>query len=93
MVHASAYKDPHHVMLFFDETSSIINSEQCLADRINYYDGLKSNGKVIMSGNFWNQGLNFIIVSVSDDNELMHIVENDPAIQQNVLELVKAMPF
>ncbi|WP_121810868.1 YciI family protein [Mucilaginibacter kameinonensis] len=93
MVHASAYKDPHHVMLFFEEISNATNSQQCLTDRVGYYDELKSNGKVVISGNFWNQDKNFVIVSVSNDDELLHIIENDPAIKQNVLELVKAMPF
>jgi uncharacterized protein YciI len=93
MVHASAYKDPHHVMLFFEEVSNPADNEQCLTDRVGYYNDLKSNGKVIISGNFWNQDKNFVIVSVSDDNELVQIIENDPAIKQNVLELVKAMPF
>jgi uncharacterized protein YciI len=47
----------------------------------------------VISGNFWNQDKNFVIVSVSDDNELAQIIENDPAIKHKVLELVKAMPF
>jgi hypothetical protein len=46
-----------------------------------------------MSGNFWNQARNFIIVYVSSDTELEQIINNDPAIRHNVLELVKAMPF
>jgi uncharacterized protein YciI len=93
MVHASAYKDPHHVMLFFEEINNAANNQQCLTDRIGYYDELKSNGKVVISGNFWNQDKNFVIVSVLNDDELVQIIENDPAIKHNVLELVKAMPF
>jgi uncharacterized protein YciI len=93
MVHASAYKDPHHVMLFFEENSNNVQSHQCLSQRANYYENLKNNGKVVMSGSFWNQDKNFIIVYVSNDVELEQIIENDPAIQQNVLELVRAMPF
>ncbi|SEN55746.1 YCII-related domain-containing protein [Mucilaginibacter gossypiicola] len=93
MVHASAYKDPHHVMLFFGEIGNPADNQQCLADRRGYYDNLKSNGKVVISGDFWNQDKNFVIVSVSNDNELVQIIENDPAIKQNVLELIKAMPF
>ncbi len=93
MIHASAYKAPHHVMLFFEEISCPEDSKQCLTDRIGYYDDLKSNGKVVISGNFWNQDKNFVIVSVSNDDELVQIIENDPAIKQNILELVKAMPF
>jgi uncharacterized protein YciI len=93
MVHASAYKDPHHVMLFFEEVSNPAKNEQCLTERKGYYDNLKNNGKVVISGNFWNQDKNFVIVLVSDDNELVQIIENDPAVKQNVLELVKAMPF
>ncbi|PWK79987.1 YCII-related domain-containing protein [Mucilaginibacter oryzae] len=93
MVQASAYKNPHHVMLFFEQTNSAVNAHQCLSARANYYDDLKSNGKVVMSGNFWNQDKNFIIVYVSNDAELEQIISNDPAVQQNVLELVRAMPF
>ncbi|AYL96386.1 YciI family protein [Mucilaginibacter celer] len=93
MIHASAYKDPHHVMLFFEENDNTAHALQCLSARENYYQNLKNSGKVVMSGNFWNQDKNFIIVYVSNDVELEQIIENDPALQQNVLELVRAMPF
>jgi len=50
-------------------------------------------GKVLLSGNFWNQARNFIIVYVSSDTELEQIIDNDPAVRNNVFELVRAMPF
>ncbi|WP_183560943.1 hypothetical protein [Mucilaginibacter sp. SP1R1] len=93
MIQASAYKNPHHVMLFFAEKEITGAEPQCISERINYYESLKNAGKVLISGNFWNQARNFVIVYVSSDIELEQIIDNDPAIRQNVLELVKAMPF
>ncbi|MGN8072763.1 YciI family protein [Mucilaginibacter sp. 22184] len=60
---------------------------------MNYYENLKNMGKVLLSGNFWNQARNFIIVYVSSDTELEQIIDNDPAVRNNVFELVRAMPF
>lgn len=51
------------------------------------------DGKVLLSGNFWNQPRNFVIVHVASDQELEQIIENDPAVKQNILKLVRAMPF
>jgi uncharacterized protein YciI len=93
MTQASAYKEPHHVMLFFEEKEITNKHQQCIKERINYYENLKNAGKVLMSGNFWNQARNFIIVYVSSDTELEQIINNDPAIRHNLLELVRAMPF
>lgn len=92
MVPASAYKNPHHVMLFFEEKDLNYN-ENCIAERINYYENLKSGGKVLLSGDFWNQPHNFVIVYVASDIELEQIINNDPAVKQNSLELIRAMPF
>jgi hypothetical protein len=46
-----------------------------------------------MSDSFWNQNSNFVIVYVSSDMELEQIINDDQVISQNVVELVKAMPF
>ncbi|WP_419702126.1 YciI family protein [Mucilaginibacter sp. NFX135] len=64
-----------------------------MRERISYYENLKNMGKVLLSGNFWNQALNFIIVYVSSDTELEQIIDNDPAVRNNLFELVRAMPF
>jgi len=93
MIQASAYKEPHHVMLFFEEKEITHKHQQCIKERVNYYENLKNAGKVLMSGNFWNQARNFIIVYVSSDTELEQIIDNDPAIRHNALKLVRAMPF
>jgi uncharacterized protein YciI len=93
MIPASAYKNPHHVMLLFEAKEATNNQQQYIIDHINYYENLKSDGKVLMSGNFWNQASNFVIVHVSSDIELEQIINNDPAIRHNMLELVSAMPF
>ena len=93
MIQASAYKEPHHVMLFFEEKEITHKHQQCIKERVNYYENLKNAGKVLMSGNFWNQARNFIIVYVSSDTELEQIINNDPAIRHNALKLVRAMPF
>ncbi|MBB6108938.1 YCII-related domain-containing protein [Mucilaginibacter lappiensis] len=93
MTHASAYKEPHHVMLFFEEKEILNEQHTCINERINYYENLKNRGKVLLSGNFWNQACNFIIVYVSSDTELEQIIDNDPAVRNNLFELVRAMPF
>ncbi|HEY9197233.1 MAG TPA: YciI family protein [Mucilaginibacter sp.] len=92
MIPASAYKNPHHVMLFF-EKNEINVTDTCMDQRVNYYENLKNDGKVVLSGDFWNQPRNFVIVHVTSDTELEQIINNDPAIRENVLELVRAMPF
>lgn len=92
MIPASAYKNPHHVMLFFED-KEVNEGKQCIADRVDYYECLKNEGKVLMSGSFWNQDRNFVIVYVASDAELLQIIDNDPAIVQNSVELVRAMPF
>ena len=92
MIHASAYKNPHHVMLFFEGREGA-DTNECLAERFDYYETLRDNGKVVIRGDFWNQDKNFVIVYVSCDAELEQIIENDPAIKQNAVELVRAMPF
>ncbi|SDP48169.1 YCII-related domain-containing protein [Mucilaginibacter sp. OK268] len=93
MTQASAYKEPHHVMLFFEEKEITNTQHTCINERISYYENLKKMGKVLLSGNFWNQARNFIIVYVSSDTELEQIIDNDPAIRNNLFELVRAMPF
>ncbi|MDN5287731.1 MAG: hypothetical protein JWR38_4005 [Mucilaginibacter sp.] len=80
-------------MLLFEEKEAINDQQQYITEHINYYENLKGDGKVLMSGNFWNQPCNFVIVHVSSDTELEQIINNDPAIRHNMLELVSAMPF
>ncbi|MBB6130531.1 hypothetical protein [Mucilaginibacter lappiensis] len=41
MTHASAYKEPHHVMLFFEEKEILNAQHTCINERINYYENLK----------------------------------------------------
>ncbi|MEZ2338297.1 YciI family protein [Mucilaginibacter sp. RCC_168] len=97
MTQASAYKEPHHVMLFFEEKEITNEQHTCIRERISYYENLKNMGKVLLSGNFWNQARNFIIVYVivyvSSDTELEQIIDNDPAVRNNLFELVRAIPF
>lgn len=93
MIEESAYKQPHHVMLFFEEKENKNEHQHCISEHVNYYESLKNSGKVLLNGSFWNQPRNFVIVYVASDVELEHIINNDPAIQGNVLELVRAMPF
>ena len=93
MIKESAYKEPHHVMLFFEEKGNMNDQQQCISEHVNYYENLKNDGKVLINGSFWNQPRNFVIVYVASDTELEQIINNDPAIRNNVLELVRAMPF
>jgi uncharacterized protein YciI len=93
MIEESAYKQPHHVMLFFEEKGNMNEQQQCISEHVNYYESLKNDGKVLINGSFWNQPRNFVILYVMSDTELEQIINNDPAIRGNVLELVRAMPF
>jgi hypothetical protein len=89
------YKNPHQVMLFFEQKQPVnkSNSERYLAQQLNYYEMLRSYGKVTISGDLYNQHKIFVILSVSNDDELEDIINNDPALKQNISELVRAMPF
>jgi len=93
MINESAYKHPHHVMLFFEEKENINDHQQCISAHMSYYENLKSDGKVLINGSFWNQPRNFVILHVTSAAELEQIIAEDPAIRSNVLELVSAMPF
>ena len=42
MTPASAYKNPHHVMLFFEENQV---NDTCMAERAAYYQHLRRMGK------------------------------------------------
>jgi uncharacterized protein YciI len=89
------YKNPHQVMLFFEQKQHKDKApgKACLMQQQEYYNGLKANGKVTMSGDLYNQSKIFVILSVSSDTELEEIINNDPALRQNTSELVRAMPF
>jgi murein endopeptidase len=89
------YKNPHLVMLFFEQIQPYnkAKNEQSFIQQMAYYEMLRSNGKVTMTGDLYNQHKFFVIVNVSCDSELEDILGNDPAIKQNVCELVRAMPF
>lgn len=82
-------------MLFFEQKQSgnPSKTEICLSQQLNYYDMLRSSGKVVMSGDLYNQHKFFVILNVSCDTELEDIINNDPAIKHNISELVRAMPF
>jgi uncharacterized protein YciI len=89
------YKNPHQVMLFFEQKQCADRSknEACITQQVNYYEMLKAHGKVTISGDLYDQRKIFVIVSVSCDTELEDIINNDPAVKQNISELVRAMPF
>lgn len=82
-------------MLFFEQKQGCSKNrhEVCLAEQINYYEMLKSYGKVTISGDLYDQRRIFVILTVSCDDELEDIINNDPAVKQNISELVRAMPF
>lgn len=89
------YKNPHQVMLFFEQKQPDNRSknERYLIQQLDYYEMLKANGKVTVSGDLYNQHKIFVILTVSNDTELEDIISNDPALKQNISELVRAMPF
>lgn len=82
-------------MLFFEQRQLVSQTkiERFLKQQVAYYEQLRSFGKVLVSGDLYNQNRMFVIVNVSCDSELHEIIDNDPAIKQNTSELVRAMPF
>lgn len=89
------YKNPHQVMLFFEQKQpdNKTHNEKYLAQQISYYEMLRSHGKVTISGDLYDMRKIFVILNVSCDTELEDIISNDPAVKQNISELVRAMPF
>jgi len=87
------YKKPHHVLLFFNTEKVTDAAEAIIREHQQYYQNLKECGKAIISGNFWNQPKSFVVLLVSCDAELEEIINCDPALKQNLVELTRAMPF
>ena len=89
------HNSPHQVMLFFEQSKSDSQLQKTvsLIEQKQYYEGLKAEGKVALSGDLWKMNRLFVILSVSCDGELEEIISNDPALQQRACELVKIMPF
>ncbi|HEY4196577.1 MAG TPA: YciI family protein [Mucilaginibacter sp.] len=91
---ATDYTEPHHVMLVFEaKQDAASENEPVLAERCNYYQKLKHEGKVLFCGNFWNQDRGFIILHISSAEELEEIIDDDPGLKHNIVELVRAMAF
>jgi uncharacterized protein YciI len=88
------YKEPHHVMLVFKSNVEVAaEKESALSERCNYYQKLKEQGKAVLSGDFWNQEKNFMILFVTSASELEEIIDQDPGLKHSIVELVRAMPF
>jgi len=88
------YSQPHHVMLIFRSTISPgTETESIISDRCQYYQKLKKEDKVLFYGNFWNQDKAFIILYIKSATELEEIINNDPGLTHQLIELERAMPF
>jgi hypothetical protein len=89
------YKNPHQVMLFFEQKqpANKLKLEHSFAQQLAYYEMLRCDGKVTMSGDLYNQHKFFVILAVSCGAELEDIINNDPAVKQEICEVVRAMPF
>lgn len=91
---ATDYTEPHHVMLVFEAIQAAASeNELVLTERCSYYQRLKEKGKVLFCGNFWNQDRGFIILHINSATELEEIIDNDPGLKHNIVELVRAMAF
>jgi uncharacterized protein YciI len=91
---ATNYREPHHVMLVFEAGADALQNNECvLKDRSAYYQQLKEQKKALFYGDFWNQNKEFIIVHIESAMELEEIIDNDPGLKHEIVELVRAMPF
>jgi len=87
------HNQPHHVLLVFRTCAAAQENDPILQERSVYYQYLKEKGKIMLSGNFWNLGEAFAIVRVTCAAELEEIIDNDPALNQNIFELKRVMAF
>ncbi len=88
------YKEPHHVMLVFKSNTDVApEKESVLSERSNYYQKLKDQGRTVLSGDFWNQEKAFVIMHINSAAELEEIIDNDPGLKHQIVELVRAIPF
>ena len=88
------YQEPHHVMLVFKCNTDVAPEKECiLSERSNYYQKLKDQGKAVLGGGFWNQEKAFVIVHIDSAAELEEIIDNDPGLKHEIVELLRATPF
>ena len=87
------HNQPHHVLLVFRANADAQTNGSILKERSAYYQDLKEKGKIMLSGNFWSLSEAFAIVRVTCAAELEEIIDNDPALNQNIFELKRVMAF
>jgi hypothetical protein len=88
------YGQPHGVLLFFNKG---MNWEcecrtACLIAQQKFYHSLQQQGKVLQTGQLVHGAGLFISLSISSDSELCAILENDPALKAEIVEVVHAVP-
>ena len=89
------FSNPHRVLLFFEAGPcwQQQHPSACLQEQWTYYEGLQQQGKVGELGTPAHGPGIFVTLSVSSDAELELILQQDPALQQQVLQVQLAYPY
>lgn len=82
------YRQPHSVLLFFEKGGKWDQSG--LTAQWDYYKSMTD--KLLHYGRPAHGAVVFVSLTVSCDDELLAILENDPALQADVLEVIQATP-
>lgn len=89
------YGQAHGVLLFFGKGKNWSRKDRtiCLAAQKEFYDRLRGQGKVLQTGQQVHEDGLFISLSILSDTELYSILENDPAIREEITQVIHAVPF
>lgn len=88
------YGLPHGVLLFFDKGKNWQrdNREEYLSAQKEFYDRLEQEGKVLQRGQLVHESGLFISLSIVSDAELCTILDGDPAVREEVSQVIHAVP-
>ncbi|ACU64594.1 hypothetical protein [Chitinophaga pinensis] len=88
------YRQPHEVLLFFGKGRNWEQgNKDCLVAQQQYYYQLQLEGKVLRTGLQVHETGLFVSLFVDSDAALFAILEQDPALREEVAEVLQAIPL
>ncbi|TWW00779.1 hypothetical protein [Chitinophaga pinensis] len=88
------YRQPHEVLLFFGKGKNWgRGNKECLVAQQQYYRQLQLEGKVLRTGLQVHETGLFVSLFVDSDATLCAILEQDPALREEVAEVLQAIPL
>jgi len=88
------YGQPHGVLLFFGKGMQWTSERRiiCLDAQQAFYLRLQQEGKVTNIGRQIHEAGLFVSLSITSDAELCTILDGDPAIREEVVQVIQAVP-